>query len=503
MGQYVCAVDAGTTGVTVVLYDRALHIGRRFYREFVQHYPRAGWVEHDANEIADVTVNLLREAVEFAGSDAIDAIGITNQRETTVAFDRATGEPLAPAIVWQCRRTSERCSELRGRGLEATVRDRTGLTLDPYFSATKMEWLQRHVPAVSRAAERGELAFATIDSWLIYRLSGGVVHATDPTNAARTMLFDIHAMEYDEELLRTFSIRRASLPEVRPSGSTFGVTAATVVGVEVPILGVLGDQQAALYGQGCFEQGFAKNTYGTGCFLLSPAREGTQRPPEGLLLTVGADAHGSPMLVLEGSVFIGGAVVQWLRDGLGTIASSSEVEEQANTVADAGDVVFVPAFTGLGAPYWDAEARGAILGLTRGTTREHLARAAIDAIAHQVEDLLEVFAVGLGARIETLRVDGGAATDDLLMQRQADLSNVRVMRPCNVESTSLGAAALAATRAGWFADPREAEGFLEPERTFAPMMNPGRMLEERDRWRRAVACVRAFGSGKATGGARG
>ncbi len=496
MSEYLCALDAGTTGVTVVLFDRELRPLARFYEEFPQYYPQAGWVEHDAEEIANAARRLLEQAGDRAGSNGIAVLGITNQRETVVAFDRVSGEPLARAIVWQCRRTSERCAALKQAGHEERVRKLSGLTLDPYFSASKMQWLLEQVPRVKAAHDAGRLAFGTIDAFLVHHLSGREILATDPTNAARTMLYDIHDQRWSNELLELFSIPAASLPEVRSSAGDFGMTEEGVFGRgRVPIRGVLGDQQAALYGQGCFEPGSAKNTYGTGCFLLSPLPADPGVAPEGLLLTLGADALGRSNYVLEGSVFVGGAAVQWLRDGLQSIESSAQVEAQALRVADSGGVVFVPAFVGLGAPYWDPAARGAILGVTRGTEREHVARAALEAIAHQVQDLLEVFAAGANSpRIERLQVDGGAAQNDLLMQIQADLADCVVVRPCNVESTALGAAAIAAVSEGLIEDPRNAAGFGEQDRTFEPNCDPDVRTSSRERWRRAVACVRTFGT---------
>ncbi|MFS8637052.1 MAG: glycerol kinase, partial [Gemmatimonadota bacterium] len=385
--RHVLAIDQGTTGTTCLVIDERGRIVGRAYSEFTQHFPRAGWVEHDAEEIWTVTLRVAREAVAASGASP-DAIGITNQRETVVVWDRETGEPVHRAIVWQDRRTTERCRELKEQGLEAWVRSKTGLVLDPYFSGTKLEWLLREVPGLRERAEAGELAAGTIDSWLVWKLTGGRVHATDPTNASRTLLYNIDDLDWDDELLALFGVPRGLLPEVRPSSGDFGETDASIFGRPVPVLGIAGDQQAALFGQGCWEAGRAKNTYGTGAFLLLNTGDRRIESSRGLLTTVACDARGGAAYALEGSIFVAGAAVQWLRDGLGIIVQAPESEELARSLESNDGVYFVPAFVGLGAPHWDPDARGTIVGLTRGTGRAHLARAALEAMAYSTRDVL-------------------------------------------------------------------------------------------------------------------
>jgi len=488
MKKAVLALDQGTTSSRAIVFDhdgRTLAVARR---EFAQSYPRSGWVEHDPDELWSSQVSVAAEAMARAGLAPADlaAIGITNQRETTLLWDRTTGRPIHPAIVWQDRRTAAACDQLRAKGLEATFRKRTGLVLDPYFSGTKLAWLLEHVPGARARAERGELAFGTVDTWLLWQLTGGRVHATDPSNASRTLLYNIHAGLWDDELLRLLAVPRAVLPEVRASSGVFG-TASVAALAGVPIAGIAGDQQAALFGQACFEPGMAKNTYGTGCFLL--LNTGT-RPVESknkLLTTVAWSIDGRTEYALEGSVFIGGAVVQWLRDELRLIPSSADIEALAASVPDTGGIVLVPAFAGLGAPYWDPYARGTIVGLTRGTSAAHLARAALESIALQSLDVLRAMELDAGFGLKELRVDGGASANDLLMQLQADLLQTAVIRPVNTETTAFGAACLAGLATGFWRDRAELASRWQAERTFAPTRAAAAIRPEIRRWERAVA----------------
>ncbi|HSN34447.1 MAG TPA: glycerol kinase GlpK [Ideonella sp.] len=489
---YLLALDQGTSSSRSIVFDRAGGVVAMAQREFRQFYPQPGWVEHDANEIWATQLATAQEALARARLSARDiaALGITNQRETTLLWDRATGAPVGHAIVWQDRRTEPICAALRERGAEALVRERTGLVIDPYFSATKLRWLLDHVDGARAAAERGELAFGTIDSWLLWKLTNGRVHATDVTNAARTLLFDVHANRWDDELLALLDIPRALLPEVHPSSHVFGHTDAALLGAALPIGGIAGDQQAALFGQACFEAGLAKNTYGTGCFLLMHTGTRFESSANGLVTTSAAQTSATPEFALEGSVFIGGAVVQWLRDGLHAIRASAEVQRLAEAVPDAGGVVFVPAFTGLGAPYWRPDARGAIVGLTRGTTVAHIARAALESIAFQSAALLaamsrDAVAAG-GAPVAELRVDGGASVNDLLMQFQADLLGIPVVRPRVIETTALGAAHLAGLACGVYAGRDELAAQWQAERRFLPTLARARAAELMDGWEHAV-----------------
>lgn len=442
----ILALDQGTTSSrAMVIHQDGTVLGHAQY-EFPQHFPEPGWVEHDPRDLWNTTVRAAREAVRAAAERPV-GIGITNQRETAVLWDRRTLEPVAPAIVWQDRRTSARCAELAAAGREPDLRERTGLVLDPYFSATKLEWLLAQGDLRLRA-ERGELAFGTVDSWLIAKLTGGAVHATDPTNASRTLLFNLRRHGWDPELLDTFGVPASLLPEVRPSSGVMGETLSEILGAPLPIAGVAGDQQAALFGQGCVAPGMAKNTYGTGAFLLLYAGSEVPAPPAGLLATAACNAEGGLGYALEGSVFIAGAVIQWLRDGLGVLATARESADLAASVPDTGGVYFVPAFVGLGSPYWEPEARGIITGLTRATGRAHLVRAALESMAYSTRDLLRTMLDGTGLEIPVLRVDGGAAANPRLMQFQADLLGVPVERPDSVETTALGAAALAGIATG-------------------------------------------------------
>ena len=485
--RYVLAIDAGTTGVTVVLFDRTASPIREASRDFTQHYPRPGWVGHDANEIWQVTSGLIQEALGGLPPSSVAAIGITNQRETTVLWDAESRKPYCHAIVWQCRRTAERCQELRSHA--KSVADKTGLVIDAYFSATKVEWILKNVPEARSGAAAGRARFGTIDTWLVDRLTSGKAHVTDPTNASRTLLFNIHTKQWDEELLGLFGVPATLLPEVKPSAGQFALTDPEVFGAAVPICGIAGDQQSALFGQGCVLPGQAKNTYGTGCFALLNAGPEPVRSRHGLVTTLGCDAQGKPVYCLEGSVFIAGAVVQWLRDGLGLIKDAAETEARALAVADNGGVYLVPAFVGLGAPHWDQDARGIICGLTRGATRDHVVRAALESIAYQSRELIDALQADLGpaARLTSLRVDGGAARNDFLMQFQADVLGVEISRPELVETTALGAAFLAGLGAGVWTSKDAIRASWREQRRFHPSAPAADVAAHLARWAAAVA----------------
>ncbi|MFM2348337.1 MAG: glycerol kinase [Pseudomonadota bacterium] len=497
---YLLALDQGTSSSRSIVFDARGRIQAMAQREFRQHYPRPGWVEHDPMEIWHSQLETAREALQQAGLQAGDirSIGITNQRETTLVWERRSGRPIHPAIVWQDRRAEPLCAQLREAGHAAWVRERTGLVIDAYFSATKIRWLLDQVPGARAAAERGELAFGTVDSWLLWQLTGGRVHATDVSNAARTLLLDIRTQRWDDELLALFDIPASLLPEVRPSSHVFGETLPELLGAAIPVGGMAGDQQSALFGQACLSPGQAKNTYGTGCFMLMHAGERFRASENGLVTTSACQSAAAlaPQFALEGSVFIGGAVVQWLRDGLRAIQSSREVQSLAESVPDAGGVIMVPAFTGLGAPYWDAEARGTLTGLSRGTTMAHIARAALESIAFQSAALLQAMsldAVAAGGKpVSELRVDGGACVNDLLMQFQADLLGIPVLRPQVIETTALGAAFLAGLSAGIWRDPGELSALWQAERVFHPTLPRERAQERMTQWERAVrqTCAR-------------
>ena len=489
---YLLALDQGTSSSRSIVFDETGHIVAQAQREFRQIFPQPGWVEHDPDEIWSSQLATAHEALARAGLTARDiaAIGITNQRETTLLWNRRTGRPLHNAIVWQDRRTEPLCAELRAQGLAEAIGATTGLVVDPYFSGTKLRWLLDQVPGARAAADRGELAFGTVDAWLLWQLTGGRVHATDVSNAARTMLFDIGANRWDEAMLARLDVPASVLPEVHPSSHRFGETDAALFGSPIPVAGIAGDQQSALFGQACFTAGLAKNTYGTGCFLLM--HTGTQRPVShnGLLTTSAAQTGPTPEFALEGSVFIGGAVVQWLRDGLNAIRGSGEVQGLAESVPDAGGVMFVPAFTGLGAPYWQPDARGALVGLSRGTTVAHIARAALESIAFQSTALLQAMSrdavANGGAAVTELRVDGGACVNDLLMQFQADLLGIPVVRPQVTETTALGAAYLAGLATGVWHSREELSAQWRVERRFLPTMARERADELMAQWDRAV-----------------
>lgn len=493
---FVLALDQGTTSSRAMVFDAGGKVCGRAQREFAQHFPQPGWVEHDPHEILQTQLDCARSAIAAAGLAAGDiaAIGIANQRETTVLWERASGRAVAPAIVWQDRRTAGQCEALRAQGWSEEVRALTGLELDPYFSATKLSWLLDHVPQARARAERGELAFGTIDSWLVWHLTGGRLHVTDPGNAARTLLFDIHTRAWSADLLERFDIPPGLMPSVVASIGVCGETDRDVFGVAIPIAGIGGDQQAATFGQCCFAPGMAKNTYGTGCFLLMNTGTEPVASTHRLLTTIGWSGAGPTVYALEGSVFMGGAIVQWLRDALGLIPESAAIEALAASVPDSGGVVMVPAFTGLGAPYWDPNARGTLFGLSRGTGAGHVARAALEAIALQTLDLVDAMQLDGAAPLHELRVDGGAAVNNLLMQLQADLLGVPVVRPRMLETTTLGAAYLAGLGVGVWPDTAALSNQWEVDRVFEPAVGEDQRLSRRATWARALACARAWGS---------
>ncbi len=496
--KYVLALDQGTTSSRAIVFDRAGQAVATAQQEFRQIFPQPGWVEHDANEIwasqRAVAQQALMQLGAGAGAGEL-AIGITNQRETTVLWDRATGQPVANAIVWQDRRTAARCDALRRQGKAGLIQKKTGLVIDAYFSATKLQWLLDNVPGARARAGRGELAFGTIDSWLIWNLTGGRVHATDASNASRTMLFNMHTLQWDGELLSLFNIPRSVLPQVVPSSGVLGTTDAALFGAALPIAGVAGDQQAATFGQACFAPGMAKNTYGTGCFMLMNTGTAAVPSRNKLLTTVGWQGPPGPARTaycLEGGVFMAGATIQWLRDGLQIIQSAPEVEALAGLVPDTGDVYLVPAFAGLGAPDWDGYARGTLLGMTRGTTRAHIARAALEAIALQVAGVFDAMARDSGIALKELRVDGGACSNNLLMQMQADFLGVPVVRPRVTETTALGAAYLAGLATGLWRDAREISAQWQVDRRFEPQLAAPLRRVKLARWRKAVERSKAW-----------
>jgi glycerol kinase len=493
----VVAIDAGTTGVRSLVVDGNGQPGAWAYREFPQHFPRPGWVEHDPVDILDAAVGTLADIAAALDRDGetVAAIGITNQRETTVVWDRTTGQPFHRAIVWQDRRTAARCDELKAAGFEPTVRARTGLVLDPYFSATKLEWL-----LTEGGVDAGpNLAFGTVDTWLLWNLTGGAdgpgVHATEPSNACRTLLYDIDALDWSDELCVRFGVPRSCLPEVRPSSGRFGVSVAErTAGLTVPISGIAGDQQAALFGQACFEPGMTKNTYGTGSFVLMNLGPEHPPPTEGLLTSVAWDLGGDVTYAMEGAIFVTGAAIQWLRDGLGIIDDAAEAGPLAAGVDDTGGVYFVPAFTGLGSPWWDPYARGAIFGLTRGTGRAHLARAVVESMAWQTLDVVDAITAAGGTKVAELRVDGGASVMDVLCQFQADVLGVPVRRPAVKETTALGAAYLAGIAEGVWSSPTEAAASWSEEAAYEPAMAPSEVDRRRAQWTRALERSRGWAS---------
>ena len=495
--RYLLALDQGTSSSRSIVFNDAGQIVSQAQRELPQIFPQPGWVEHDPMQIWQGQLATAKEAIAKAGiaANQIAGIGITNQRETTVLWQRKTGQPIHNALVWQDRRTEATCVQLREQGLAKLVQQKTGLVIDPYFSGTKLKWLLDNVPQARAQAARGELAFGTIDTWLLWQLTGGKVHATDVSNASRTMLMNVHTNQWDQELLAALDIPASLLPEIKPSSADHGASDAALLGASIPIGGMAGDQQSALFGQACFHSGMAKNTYGTGCFMLMHTCEQFQTSSNGLLTTSAAQTSAQPEFALEGSVFMGGAIVQWLRDGLGAIKSSRDIEQLAQSVPDAGGVVLVPAFTGLGAPYWDANARGTITGLSRGSTVAHIARAALESIAFQSTALLLAMskdAVAAGAApVHELRVDGGACVNDMLMQFQADLLGIPVIRPKVTETTALGAAYLAGLATGVFANKAALAQHWRADRTFTPQLSRPEAHARMQAWEHAVRQARA------------
>jgi len=489
---YLLALDQGTSSSRSIVFDAHGHVVAQAQTELTQIYPQPGWVEHDPLEIWRTQLATAREALHKAGISArqVRALGITNQRETTVLWNRRTGLPIHHAIVWQDRRAEPACLELRERGLAATIQAKTGLLVDAYFSGTKLKWLLDHVPGARQQAQDGELAFGTVDSWLLWCLTGGTVHATDVSNASRTMLFNVHSNQWDAELLQALDIPANLMPKVKPSSALYGEVRADLLGHSIAIGGVAGDQQSALFGQACFKAGMVKNTYGTGCFMLMHTGGKFETSNNGLISTSAAQTTARPEFALEGSVFIGGAVVQWLRDGLRAISHSAEVQQLAQSVPDSGGVMVVPAFTGLGAPYWKPDARGTITGLTRGSNVAHIARAALESIAFQSAALLHAMSRDAveagGSRVSELRVDGGASVNDLLMQFQADLLGIPVVRPAITETTALGAAYLAGLATGVYRSTDELTDLWQVERRFLPTLDTSRATELMERWEHAV-----------------
>jgi glycerol kinase len=492
--SYVLSLDQGTTSSRALLFDRSGAVQSVAQREFKQIFPEPGWVEHDPEEIAASQIAVAAEALAKANAQPRDvaAIGITNQRETTIVWDRTTGKPVYNAIVWQDRRTAAFCNQLKSQGHENLIQQRTGLLIDAYFSASKISWILDHVPNARPLAESGRLAFGTVDSWLIWKLTGGRAHVTDASNASRTMLFNLHSGSWDNDLLDLFRIPASMLPSVRPSSEVYGEV-SSVPGLNgIAIAGIAGDQQAALFGQRCTRPGLTKNTYGTGCFMLQSTGNRAVASTSRLLTTVAWKIADTTDYALEGSVFVGGAVVQWLRDGLGIIRSSSEVEALANSVSDNGGVYFVPAFVGLGAPHWDSYARGAIFGLTRGSNAGHIARAALESIAYQVADLMDAVQTDTNTPLKELRVDGGASANDALMQFQADTLGVPVVRPAMTETTALGAAFLAGLGVGFWKDLRTVYEMPRAERQFEPCLPPSKVEAMRQRWREAISRAKSW-----------
>ena len=492
--KYIMALDAGTTSNRCILFNARGEMCSVAQKEFTQYFPQPGWVEHDANEIWTTQLGVALSAMNQIGASAEDiaAIGITNQRETTIVWDRDTGEPVCHAIVWQCRRTSEYCDALKAQGLTDKIREKTGLVIDAYFSATKLKWILDNVPGVRARAERGDLLFGTVETWLIWKLTCGKIHVTDYSNASRTMLFNIHTLDWDDEILQILDIPRCMLPNPVPNSEFYEYADPMHFGGEIKIAGAAGDQQAALFGQGCFTRGQAKNTYGTGCFTLMNVGGAPVRSRAGLVTTVGWSLNGETTYALEGSVFNAGSAIQWLRDELQVISTSHECDILAESVPDSGGIYLVPAFTGLGAPYWDMYARGCVVGITRGTTKAHFARAVLESIAYQVTDLMTAMRQDAGCEISVLRVDGGASVSDLMMQFQADLLRIPVDRPAMVETTAFGAASLAGLAAGVWKDLDELSTLRCSERVFTPERAQYECEELYRGWKRAVGCAQGW-----------
>ena len=497
MKQYILALDQGTTSSRALIFDKSGQICSIAQKELQQHFPKPGWVEHDPNEIWSSQVSVAAEAmskINISGAQ-LAGIGITNQRETTVVWDRLTGEPLCNAIVWQDRRTAAYCDELKQKGLSEQIRQKTGLVIDAYFSGTKIKWILDNIKGAREKAEKGMLAFGTIDSWLVWKLTGGQIHITDVSNASRTMLFNIHTLQWDAEMLELLTIPASILPIAVPSSEIYGYTKNQFFGAEVPIAGIAGDQQAALFGQMCLEEGMVKNTYGTGCFMLMNTGNKPCLSKNNLLTTIAWQINGETTYALEGSIFMAGAVIQWLRDGLGIIKSAAEAEELALTVNDNGDLYFVPSFTGMGAPYWDQHARGLMIGVNRGTTRAHIARAALEGIAFQTVDVLSVMELDAQIKISELRVDGGASTNNLLMQIQADLLGIPVVRPQITETTAMGAALLAGLATGFWTSISDLTQQWQINKRFDPQQDPEITAQMKSRWADAVKRAGAWVKG--------
>lgn len=492
MKQYLLSIDAGTTSARCIIFDRQGSLCAMAQRALHMAYPHDGWVEQDAQEIWEAQLAVCQEAIDKLGiqPQQIAAIGITNQRETTIVWDKRTGKPIAPAIVWQCRRTASMAEDLRARGLEPYIRKTTGLLVDAYFSATKISWILEHVTDARQRAKRGELLVGTVDSWLIWNLTGGKRHVTDVTNAARTMLFDIHGRAWDAAICRELDIPMQLLPEVVPSSGVLGETEPQLFGTSIPIAGVAGDQQSALFGQTCFEPGNAKNTYGTGCFLLMNTGDKPVESHNGLLTTIAWEIDGKTTYALEGSVFVAGAAIQWLRDEMGLVKQSADTEVLAQSVRDTGGVYFVPAFTGLGAPYWDPYARGMLIGLTRGTSRAQVVRAVLESLAYQTADVLRAMQQDAGIALQTLRADGGASANSFLMQFQSDICHVPVTRPACVETTAMGAAFLAGLAVGFWTDLSDIRRTVTAECTFQPEMDSAQRMKKLAGWEKAVSRCR-------------
>ncbi|NIG57055.1 glycerol kinase GlpK [Chitinophaga sp. Cy-1792] len=494
MGKYILALDQGTTSSRAIIFDKNGAITAVAQKEFKQIFPQAGWVEHDPMEIWTTQAGVAGEAILRANctGEDIAAIGITNQRETTIVWERKTGKPVHNAIVWQDRRTADYCNQLKKEGKEEMIRDKTGLLIDAYFSGTKIKWILDNVPGAREKAENGELAFGTVDSWIVWNYTRGKLHITDVSNASRTLLFNIHDLKWDEELLQLFNIPASMMPDVRQSSEVYGETEATLTPFKIKLAGIAGDQQAALFGQLCTEPGMIKNTYGTGCFMVLNTGETPKKSKNNLLTTIAWKIDGKVSYALEGSIFIGGAVVQWLRDGLGIIRHSADVEKLAATVPHSDGVYLVPAFAGLGAPYWNQYARGTMVGLTRGSTAAHIARAALDAIAYQTMDVLKAMEADTGMKIEELRVDGGATSNNLLMQFQADILNIRVVRPNITETTALGAAYLAGLAVGFWDSIETIAKQWQINATFEPAMEDHTRKELYKNWQRAIHAAQAW-----------
>ncbi len=494
MAKYIMALDQGTTSSRCILFDKSGSIVSVAQKEFRQIYPQPGWVEHDPLEIWSSQMSVMMEAVSGIGASIgdIEAIGITNQRETTIIWDRKTGHPIYNAIVWQCRRTADRIEKLKADGMEEKVRETTGLIPDAYFSGSKIAWILDHVPGARERAEKGELAFGTVDSWLIWNLTKGQVHVTDYTNASRTMLYDIRKLKWDQEIPDYFGIPAAMLPEVKPSSHIFGYTSEEILGGRIPIAGVAGDQQAALFGQCCFKPGEVKNTYGTGCFLLMNTGTDAVHSQNGLLTTIAASVGDQVEYAVEGSIFVAGASIQWLRDELRMLKTAAQSEQYCTAVEDTAGVYVVPAFAGLGAPYWQQYARGTIVGLTRGAAKEHFIRATVESLAYQVSDVIEAMEKDSGIRLTSLKVDGGASANNFLMQFQADILDAAVVRPRCIETTALGAAYLAGLAVGYWKDRDEIAGNWQIDQRFKPQMDAERRAELKKGWKRAVCCALAW-----------